>query len=83
MEVNFSNLKELKQRITPVINTKIKELKQNNITNITDIDIWNHLKTNIWPNKIDLTLYDIVNDILNLKPEDIEEYKRRNTNDKN
>lgn len=85
MEVNFNNLKELKQRITPALNTKVKELKQNNILYVTNEDIWEYLKTNIWPNKTDLTLYDIVNDILKLQPDIIEEFitKRRKQNDKN
>ena len=85
MEVNFNNLKELKQRITPALNTKVKELKQSNISYVTNEDIWEYLKTNIWPNKTDLTLYDIVNDILKLQPDIIEEYitKRRKQNDKN
>lgn len=85
MEVNFNNLKELKQRITPALNTKVKELKQSNILYVTNEDIWEYLKTNIWPNKTDLTLYDIVNDILKLQPDIIEEFitKRRKQNDKN
>jgi len=84
MEVNFSNLKELKQRITPAINTKIKQLRSNNYLITSSEDIWQFLKEKKWSNANNLTLYDIINDILNLDDETIENYSinRRKTNDK-
>lgn len=85
MEVNFNNLKELKQRITPAINTKIKELRKNNYLITTHEDIWEYLKQKKWIKSTNLTLYDIINDILNLNNETIEEYaiKRSEKNGKN
>lgn len=84
MEVNFSNLKELKQRITPAMNSKIKELRSNNYLITTTEDIWQYLKQKKWKNANNLTLYDIINDILNIDNEAIEKYSinRRETNDK-
>ena len=73
--IEFETLEELKKRVTPALNTKIKELK-NNYSNITQEDIWNYLIKNNWKKSKDLTLYDIINDIININVEDLEEYKR-------
>lgn len=73
--IEFETLEELKKRVTPALNTKIKELK-NNYSNITQEDIWNYLIKNKWKKSKDLTLYDIINDIININVEDLEEYKR-------
>lgn len=78
----FSSLKELKQRITPVINTKVKELRSNHYLVTTNDDIWEFLK-NKWTKENNLTLYDITCDILNLDNETIEAYsiERRNNDE--
>lgn len=78
----FNTQEELKQRITPAIQTKINELKSYYYENVTEDDIWEYLK-NIWKKQKDLTLYDIVNDILSINNEEINEFsiKRRNEND--
>ena len=68
--IEFETLEELKQRITPALKTKAKELKMNNY-NIKEEDIWNYLIKNKWKKSKDLTLYDIINDIINIKIEDI------------
>lgn len=75
--IEFNNLLELKQRITPALITKVKEIN----SYVTEEDIWNHLKIK-WKKSTNLTLYDIINDIIKLKKEDIEEYVRSDTNDK-
>lgn len=82
MDIEFNSLKELKKRIEPVLNTKIKELK-NNYNIITKDDIWNYLKQTKWQNASNLTLYDIVNDIMNIDYKKIEQYaiKRSEKND--
>ena len=58
--MNFSSLKELKDRVTPALKLKAEEL------DITPDDIWNTLKDK-WSKKEGLTLNEIVNDILNYK----------------
>ena len=73
MEIEFNNIEELKKRVTPALQTKLKELKSENYKYVTTDDIWNFLIKN-WKKGKDLTLYDIINDILNLNNEDIEEY---------
>jgi len=84
MDIEFDNLEELKKRITPALKTKLKELKNNNYNLITIEDIWNYLIKYKWKTSKNLTLYDIINDILKINNDDIEEYaiKRREQNDK-
>ena len=81
MDIEFNSLQELKKRVTPALNTKLKELKHNNYNHVTAEDIWNYLTKNKWKKSSDLTLYDIINDILNLNNEDIEEYAIRSDKD--
>jgi hypothetical protein len=85
MNLEFETTEELKKRITPALKTKLKELKKENYKIIDIEDIWNFLIKEKWKKAKDLTLYDIINDILNLDNEEIEEYaiKRREKNDKN
>ena len=84
MDIEFDNLEELKKRITPALKTKLKELKNNNYNLITIEDIWNYLIKYKWKTSKNLTLYDIINDILKINNDDIEEYaiKRREQHDK-
>ena len=61
-EVKFDNIKELYERVIPCLELKVKLLKEQNI-DITKEDIWNYL-SNKWKNSNNLTLFDIVNDIM-------------------
>ena len=61
-EVKFDNLNELYERVIPCLELKVKLLKEQNIE-ITRDDIWNYL-SNKWKNSKNLTLFDIVNDIM-------------------
>lgn len=80
--MNFKNLQELKQRIKPAIQAKLNELKTKNITIISENDIWEYLKTS-WKNANGLTLYDIINDIMNINEEQLKQFSiRRKNNDK-
>lgn len=83
MDIEFNNLKELKKRIEPVLNTKLKEIKMSGYNIITKDDIWNYLKQNKWTKANNLTLYDIVNDIMNINDKEVEAYaiKRSEQND--
>ena len=75
--IEFNNLLELKERITPALATKAKEIN----SYVTEENIWDYLKIK-WKKSTNLTLYDIINDIINLKKEEIEEYVRSDKNDK-
>lgn len=75
----FNTLEELKKRVSPAIDTKLKELKANYYYDVTEEDIWEYLKIK-WKKKNNLTLYDIVNDIINLDNEEILEFSIRSGN---
>lgn len=75
----FNTLEELKKRVSPAIDTKLKELKANYYYDVTEEDIWEYLKIK-WKKKNNLTLYDIVNDIINLDNEEILDFSIRSGN---
>ncbi|NLL02235.1 MAG: hypothetical protein GX265_04370 [Mollicutes bacterium] len=71
---NFKNLEELYQKVLPALTTKVNELKRSNIKYINEIDIWRFLRKNYWQNSKELTLGDMVNDILSTPNHLLEEY---------
>ena len=70
-EIKFESLNELFNRLYPAFNTKVCELKNSGI-NVSEVKLWNYLKENKWSNSKNLTLYDMVSDILNLSKSDFE-----------
>ena len=74
----FKTQKELYQRLIPAFNVKLRLLKQNNYNDITKKDIWNYLKDNKWCKSIDLTLAEMVNDIINADNKAIDIYLKKN-----
>lgn len=69
---------ELYQRLIPALNVKIKYLKRNKISNIKREDIWNYLKETKWKNSIDLTLADMVQDILHTDNRELVTFLEKN-----
>lgn len=67
----FKTLKDLYERLKPALRMKKRELK-----NITEEEIWNFLKDYKWKNSSNLTLSEMVNDILLLSEEEIINYRR-------
>ena len=74
MDIEFNNVKELYERLQPALNTKIIELKRNDIDYVKKEDIWNYLKNKKWVNAHNLLLYQMVDDILNLDNQEIDDY---------
>lgn len=64
-EIRFNSLKELYDRLLPALRSKVKELKRENITYVKEEDVWETLRQTKWNNCKTLTLYDMVDDILN------------------
>ena len=60
--------------LLPVLESKIKEFKVLGMVYVSKEDIWDYFKNNIWVNKEDLRLCDLVSDILNTRIKDIDEY---------
>lgn len=74
MDIKFNNVKELYERLKPALNTKLTELKRNDLDYIKIEDIWNYLKDSKWVSANNLLLYQMVDDILNLDNNEIDEY---------
>ena len=74
MDIEFSDVKELYERLTPALNAKVSELKRYDMDYIKAEDIWNYLKEKRWTKANDLLLYQMVDDILNLNNFEIDDY---------
>lgn len=74
MSDEFRNLEELYNRIRPALYSKVQELKRNHVSYIKEEDIWNYLSENVWKHKEDLSLQEMVSDIMSLPFEDIRGY---------
>lgn len=77
MDIEFSNIKELYERLKPALQTKVNELKRNDLDYIKKEDIWNYLKQTKWIKANNLLLYQMVDDILNLDNYEIDEYVKK------
>ena len=60
----YKNQFELYQGLVPALNVKLTMLKKNDYVGITREDIWNYLKDYKWKSSVDLTLADMVQDII-------------------
>lgn len=74
---NFTSLGELYNRVKPALECKVNEIKRNQIKYITKEDIWNFLKVNVWNYKNNLTLEEMVDDILNTSIEKLDFYVKK------
>ena len=74
MDIEFNSVKELYERLIPALNTKVTELRRNDLDYIKKEDIWNYLKDKKWSKANNLLLHEMVDDILNLDNELIDEY---------
>lgn len=72
--MEFSSVQELYKRVGPALNSKVHELKKNNIDYVKKEDIWNYLIKKYWINSKGLELIDIVDDILNVPNDEIVSY---------
>ena len=69
---------ELYQGLVPALNVKIKLLKRSKQTDIKKEDIWNYLRESKWKNSIDLTLADMVQDILHVDNQELVNFVKKN-----
>ena len=74
MDVNFSSISELYDRVKPALKSKALELKKLKMDYIKEVDIWNCLVELRWKNEKGLVLADIVDDILNIDNKIINNY---------
>ena len=74
MDINFSSLQELYERIRPALITKKEEMRRLGINYIKEEDIWNYFKETKWTKATNLSLYQMVTDVLNTDNILIEDY---------
>jgi len=77
MNENFNSLDELKERLKPALVTKRREMNRSGYAFIDEEDIWNYLKENKWIISNDLSLYQMVTDILNAENAKISDFLQR------
>ena len=76
-ELKFKSLNELYNRLLPALKSKKKELTSKGINYIHEEDIWNYLKQYVWKSNINLTLDKMVDDILNTKNSEFDDYMKK------
>lgn len=81
MDIEFSSLTELYERIRPALTTKKAELHRDGYRYVKEEDIWNYLKEKKWKNAQGLELYEMVSDILNCENILIDDYMRDKLNE--
>lgn len=59
----YSNIKELFDSLKPAFNVKLRLIKKD-YDYITRNDIWNYLKINKWCKDVNLTISEMVDDII-------------------
>lgn len=71
---SFNSQEELYNRIKPALKSKVKMFKKIGIDYVKEDDIWDYLKDFVWPNQNNLTLSEIVDNIMTLNYIEIEKY---------
>lgn len=66
MDIKFNSIKELYKRVMPALRSKKRMLLKNGI-NVKEEDIFKYLSKEKWSKSQNLSLNDIVSDIINLK----------------
>lgn len=74
MKLEFKSASELYERIKPALKTKKNEMERLGFAYIREEDIWNYLKEVKWHKSKNLSLADIVSDILNADNSAIDDY---------
>lgn len=62
--MEFKSAKELYDRVSPALYSKVKEVRNLGFKYITEKDVWNYLVNSTWKNKRNLQLHDLISDIL-------------------
>jgi len=76
----FKSLEELYLRIKPALHTKKEEMRRAGYEYVKTEDIWNYLKESIWQKANNLSLYQMVSDILNTEDALIDAYLKEKLN---
>jgi len=80
MNLEFNNLQELYNRLKPALETKKNEMNRKGYNYIKKEDIWNYLKEIKWKQASNLSLHEMVSDVLNVSDEIIDAYLKQKLN---
>jgi len=80
MDLEFSSLEELYNHIKPALKAKQCEMKRNGYDYIKIEDIWNYFKEVKWKKASDLSISEMVSDILNTSDMQIDLYLKQKLN---
>ena len=64
-DLQFNSEMDLYKRLKPALITKKRECDRLRLHYISEADIWNYLKRNVWQTSTNLELSNMVHDILN------------------
>ena len=81
MDPEFGSLKELYNRVKPALQTRVSEMRRMGYSYIKEEDIWNYLKEIKWKKSNDLSLHEMINDILNTDDVLIDSYFKNKAKD--
>lgn len=70
----FKSINDLYNFLKPAFNVKLRILDNKKYFYIKNEDIWNYLKENKWINNYDLTLAEMVNDIIHCDDNKLDKY---------
>lgn len=82
----YTSQKELYEALIPAFNVKLRMFKNNEFSFLTKKDIWDYLKDNVWVNSVNLTISQMVSNIINVEGSKIVNYlksKRLEVGDRN
>lgn len=80
MTEEFRSEEELYDRVKPALMSKREEMRRNGYPYIKEEDIWNYLKEKKWKKETGLSLYLMVDDILNSDSALIDDYLKTKLN---
>lgn len=80
MDLEFKSIEELYNRLKPALRTKMREMHRIGLPYIQEEDIWNYLKEIKWKTSIDLSLYEMVSDVLSVDNMLIDNYLKEKLN---
>ena len=72
--ITFNSKEQLYKRVLPALYSKVRETRRIGLKFINEKDVWNYLAQNVWCNRNDLQLHDLISDILNVDNYKLNDY---------
>ena len=63
-KIEFDSLNDLYERVLPALYSKNKEIYRMGFKYVNEKDIWNYLVDNLWKDKKNLELHELISDII-------------------